>query len=82
MFKEVKKPEDIDELEDWMLSDEREWRTKQEQQSVTRWTFPTDIRTSNLRNRQRSSGNSDSDEEDGKDEQKSHISGRRPKRTN
>lgn len=41
MFKKVKEPANIDEMEDWMLDNERERRAKQDQNDVTHWRFPT-----------------------------------------
>lgn len=35
IFKKVKEPDEIDELEDWMLDDKRERRAKQEQNKKT-----------------------------------------------
>lgn len=64
MLKKLKVPEDLDELEDWMLEDECERRTKQEQKSSTRWTFPQDRRNAYKRNRRRHFDNKEVDRDE------------------
>lgn len=63
MFKKVKEPLDIYELEDWMLDDESEGRMEQEKHDVARWHFQTNRKHRKKRDGERYGRASESDDE-------------------